>query len=50
MRKMGFGALRGGRIEVSIVSVGNMLSRSGSVAVRISSGVSRSVKSRRDWK
>jgi hypothetical protein len=42
--------LRGGRIEVSIVSVGNMLSRNGSVAVRISSAVSRFVKSKRGWK
>jgi hypothetical protein len=48
VRKIGFSAVNGGRTEVSIVSGGKRASMYGSVATRISSGVSSSAKSRTD--
>lgn len=49
VRNMGFSAVSGGRIEMSIVSGGNRASIYGSVAAWISSGESSSAKSRTGW-
>jgi hypothetical protein len=49
VRKMGFSAVRGGRTEVSIVSGRKRAFMYGSVAAWISSGESRSEKSRTGW-